>query len=214
VTQPKRVPRAVREQQMLDAAASVFSRQGYHRATVDEIADAVGISKPMVYLYFGSKEDLFVAVVRREAARLNATITEAVAVGLTPYEQLRCGLEAFLTFVAEHRDGWSVLYRRARSQGGPVARGVTAIRRHTIEVIAGLLESAIRETDAQLPPRQDLIATGHAIVGGCEALADWMLDENDIDPVAIARRAVDLAWIGLSGLFDIPAGWTRPASHA
>lgn len=212
MTQPKRVPRAVREQQMLDAAATVFSRQGYHRATVDEIADAVGISKPMVYLYFGSKEDLFVAVVQREAARLNATITDAVAVGLTPYEQLRSGLEAFLMFVAEHRDGWSLLYRRARSQGGPVARGVHAARGRSIEVIAGLLESAIRETGAKLPPRQDLVAMGHAIVGGCEALADWMLDENDIDPVAMARRAVDLAWLGLAGLFNIPAV-SRPASH-
>jgi AcrR family transcriptional regulator len=198
---------------MLDAAATVFSRRGYHRATVDEIADAVGISKPMVYLYFGSKEDLFGAVVHREATRLNRTITDAVAAGTTPYEQLRRGLEAFLMFVAEHRDGWSVLYRRARSQGGPVARGVNAIRARTIDVIAGLLERAIRETDADLPPRQDLIAMAHAIVGGCEALADWMLDAKDVDPTVMADRVIDLSWFGLSGLFDIPARSTRPASH-
>jgi AcrR family transcriptional regulator len=198
---------------MLDAAATVFSRRGYHRATVDEIADAVGISKPMVYLYFGSKEELFVAVVDREAERLNRTITEAVAVGTTPYEQLRCGLEAFLTFVAEHRDGWSVLYRRARSQGGPVARGVSGIRTRTIDTIARLLEQAIRDTGADLPPRQDLVAMAHAIVGGCEALADWMLDVKAVDPTVMADRVIDLSWFGLSGLFDIPSRSAGPTSR-
>jgi AcrR family transcriptional regulator len=189
---------------MLDAAARIFSRRGYHEATVDEIAEAAGISKPMVYLYFGSKEDLFVAVVQREAGRLNEMITDAVAIGLTPYEQLRRGLEAFLGFVDQHRDGWSVLYRRARVQGGPLASGIDQIRARTIEVVAALLERAVTEAGAPLPPEQDLIAIGHTIVGGCEALADWMLDADHADPAAMARRAMDLAWLGLSGLFQIP----------
>src|SRR6266545_1676378 len=134
---------------MLDAAARIFSRRGYHEATVDEIAEAAGISKPMVYLYFGSKEDLFVAVVQREAGRLNEMITDAVA---------------------------------------------------------ALLERAVTEAGAPLPPEQDLIAIGHTIVGGCEALADWMLDADHADPAAMARRAMDLAWLGLSRLFQIPPG--------
>ncbi|MGH3734088.1 MAG: TetR/AcrR family transcriptional regulator [Micromonosporaceae bacterium] len=205
----KRVPRAVREQQMLDAAAAVFSRHGYHTATVDEIADAAGISKPMVYLYFGSKEELFVAVVEREAARLRDMIGAAAAIGLTPYEQLRRGLEAFLTFVAEHRDGWTVLYRRARAQGEPLASGINKIRADTVLVVAALLERAVTESGAELPPQQDLVAIGHAVVGGCEALADWMLDQDEIAPRAMARRAVDLSWLGLSGLFQIPADEAR-----
>ncbi|MFD6734770.1 TetR/AcrR family transcriptional regulator, partial [Micromonospora aurantiaca] len=54
----KRLPRAVREQQMLDAAVKVFSRRGFHAASMDEIADDAGISKPMVYAYLGTKEEL------------------------------------------------------------------------------------------------------------------------------------------------------------
>ena len=195
---------------MLDAAAKTFSRRGYHEATVDEIAEAAGISKPMVYLYFGSKEDLFVAVVNREAARLNDMIANAVTAGLTPYEQLLCGLEAFLSFVAQHRDGWTVLYRRARAQGGALAQGINQIRARTTEVVAALLERAITDAGAELPPRQELLAMGHAVVGACESLADWMLDESDLDPAAIARRTMDLAWLGLSGLFQIPAAQPEP----
>jgi AcrR family transcriptional regulator len=56
-----RVPRALREQQMLDAAVKVFSRRGFHAANMDEIAERSGVSKPMVYAYHGTKEELFVA---------------------------------------------------------------------------------------------------------------------------------------------------------
>jgi AcrR family transcriptional regulator len=52
----KRLPRAVREQQMLDAAVKVFSRRGFHAASMDEIAEDADISKPMVYAYLGTKE--------------------------------------------------------------------------------------------------------------------------------------------------------------
>ncbi|MYR57306.1 TetR family transcriptional regulator, partial [Streptomyces sp. SID625] len=68
----KRMPRAVREQQMLDAAVRIFGRRGYRAASMDEIAELAGVSKPLVYLYLNSKDDLFSACIRREAAALTA----------------------------------------------------------------------------------------------------------------------------------------------
>src|SRR6266508_4104889 len=108
-----RVPRIVREQQMLDAAVRVFSRRGYHDAAVDEIAEAAGISKPMVYAYIGTKEELFTACLRREGTRLLEAVAAVAGVDLPPDQQLRHALRAFFGFVAGHRDGWSVLYRQA-----------------------------------------------------------------------------------------------------
>ncbi len=52
----KRLPRAVRERQMLDSAVRVFSRRGYHAASMDEIAEDAGISKPMVYAYLAPRK--------------------------------------------------------------------------------------------------------------------------------------------------------------
>ena len=75
----KRLPRAVREQQMLDAAVKVFSRRGFHAASMDEIAEDAGISKPMVYAYLGTKEELFVACLHREGTRLIEAIAGAAA---------------------------------------------------------------------------------------------------------------------------------------
>ena len=56
-----RVPRTIRVEQMLDAAVGVFSTAGYHSASMDDIAERAGISKPMVYAYLGTKEELFIA---------------------------------------------------------------------------------------------------------------------------------------------------------
>jgi AcrR family transcriptional regulator len=50
------VPREQREQHILDVAGATFARAGYHSASKDEIADGAGVSKPMLYAYFGSKE--------------------------------------------------------------------------------------------------------------------------------------------------------------
>lgn len=80
----KRMPRAVREQQMLDAAVLTFARRGYRAASMDEIAEVAGVSKPLVYLYLNSKEELFSAVIRREAAALAEAVRAAVEPGCPP----------------------------------------------------------------------------------------------------------------------------------
>ncbi len=80
----KRLPRAVRQQQMLDSAVRIFSRRGYHGASMDEIAEVAGISKPMVYAYLGSKEELFVACLHREGTRMVEAIAGAAAPDLPP----------------------------------------------------------------------------------------------------------------------------------
>src|SRR6185369_6666259 len=96
----RRLPRAVREQQMLDAAVRVFSIRGYHDASIDEIAEAAGISKPMVYAYLGTKEELFVACLHREGARLIEAIAASARAHLTPDEQFWHGFRALFGFVA------------------------------------------------------------------------------------------------------------------
>ena len=66
----RRVPRAEREQSMLDAAGRAFAAHGFHAASMDAIAADAGISKPMLYNYFGSKQGLYVAFVERDGREL------------------------------------------------------------------------------------------------------------------------------------------------
>src|SRR3954468_24969179 len=101
---------------MLDAAVSVIAKRGFHAASMDEIAEVAGISKPMVYAYLGTKEDTFIACLHREATRLVSAVVGAVGPSSSPADQLWNGLRAFFGFVGSHRDGWTVLYRQARGR--------------------------------------------------------------------------------------------------
>ena len=116
----KRLPRAVREQQMLDAAVKVFSENGFREASMDAIAAEAEISKPMLYLYYGSKDELFSACIERESGRF----IDAMGVGFDPTlrqrDQARTVVKEFLRFVDEHRQSWKVLYRVGRGDGDSV----------------------------------------------------------------------------------------------
>ncbi len=203
----KRVPRAQREQQMLDAAVKVFSRSGYHAASMDEIAEECEVSKPMLYLYLGSKEELFAACIRREADRLIARFAEAADPSMDPGEQLFRGLTAFFAFVAEHRDSWIVLYQQARAQGEPVVAEVAAARAEVSSAVTALLRRAVREAARDdvpgprsgdgRPDRGEAAAMAAIITGAADALAGWVLDASPEPPEESARRLMSVIWIGL-----------------
>src|SRR4051794_5395895 len=99
------VPRAVREEQMLEVAGEVFAERGFHAASMDDIAERADISKPMLYAYFGSKEGLYSAYMDRIGSSLLAAMDEAVDPALEPGPQVYASMAAFLGFVEAHRQG-------------------------------------------------------------------------------------------------------------
>jgi AcrR family transcriptional regulator len=209
----KRLPRAVREQQMLDAAVEVFSAAGFHDASMDEIAARAGISKPMVYAYLGSKEELFLACLHREGTRLMEAVASAVAPAdappLPPDEQLWRGLRAFFAFVAEHRGGWSVLYRQARGTE-PFVAELAAMRARMVDVVCGLLSRVIA-TSGREPRPVDVRAMAYALVGAGESLADWAVDHAEEPAEVTATRLMNVIWVGAGELLR-GATWRPPVS--
>jgi AcrR family transcriptional regulator len=195
----------VRERQILDAAVDVFSRLGFHAASMDEISDVAGISKPMLYAYLGSKEELFATCIRREATRLMEAIAEGVEVGQAADVQLWTGLRAFFDFVGENRASWQVLHRQASSQGGPFAAELNDMRGRAIGLVAALLENASERARGQ--EAQSLAA---ALVGAGESLADWWLDNPEESAGVVAARLMNLVWLGFGDLVE-GAVWHPPS---
>ena len=111
----KRLPRAVREQQMLDAAVQMFSVNGYHETSMDAIAAKAEISKPMLYLYYGSKEELFGACLNRELARFIDGVREDIDLDQSPKHLLRNTIVAFMRYIDANRASWIVMYTQATS---------------------------------------------------------------------------------------------------
>jgi len=189
----KRLPRAVREQQMLDAAVEVFSRKGYHDTSMDAIAAEAKISKPMLYLYYGSKDELFRACIARESVRFIDAVAVAGNPQLTPHEQLRAGLEAFLSYVDTNRLSWQVLYRQALGQQ-PFASEIANSRERIIELTAKLLESSAKY--AEPGTNFDIVAV--AVIGAGEAIAD-QIASGGVEVAEAVNLLDDLAWRGLAG---------------
>src|SRR5688500_20364972 len=118
----RRVPREVRERQMLEVAERAFGARGFHGASVDAIAAASGITKPMIYAYFGSKEGLYRACMQRARARLLTALRDGVDTSAAPDQQLWHGLLAVFTFVERERDSWRSEERRVGTGGSAEGR--------------------------------------------------------------------------------------------
>lgn len=207
----KRMPRAVREQQMLDAAVRTFGRRGYRAASMDEIAELAGVSKPLVYLYLNSKEDLFTACIRREAEALTTAVRAGVRPGLPADRQLWEGLTAFFTHTAGHPDGWSVLHLQARTHGEPFAAEVAAVRAGLVAFVTEVIVVAAREArrDPSLPERE-VAGLAEALVGAAESLAAWANATPGVSARQAAATLMNFAWAGLGELMD-GRPWAPPS---
>jgi AcrR family transcriptional regulator len=195
----KRLPREVRERQILDAAVRVFSERGYHNASMDEVSDVAEVSKPMIYAYLGSKEDLFAACIHRESQRLLAAVAAGVRTELPPDTQLWHGLAAFFEYVGEHRESWRVLHRQSISQGGPFSDELLAMRRQAISLVDTLLVRVATKKGLADNATESLAA---ALVGAAESLADWWLDNPDVPSRVVASRLMNLVWMGFGNLVE------------
>ncbi|OXM67737.1 TetR family transcriptional regulator [Amycolatopsis vastitatis] len=188
----KRMPRAERMRQMIEVAEQVFSARGYAAASMDEIAELVGVSKPMLYEYFNSKEGLLLACIRQSRAILRE-VTEQATVGAASAEDaLRRGLLAFFVFIRERRQAWSLLRHEMALIGTPAAEEVEETRRQQTDLIAALMSGHFDSGD-------DLRAEAAAefVVGACERLAIWCERHDEVSPELATEYAMDVLWSGL-----------------
>lgn len=207
----RRLPREEREQQMMDCAIRIFARRGYSAASVDEIAELAGVSKPLVYLYLESKEGLFLACLHREERRLVEAFQDAAKSGGTSELRLWAGLRAFFGFVAAHKDSWSVLHRQAPDLGEALAAEIASARMSVLTEVRTLVREGIAlnhgpqrlgETDA------DFVA--HALVGAADSLTDWMDRYPGESPDRVTLRLMGMVWVGMRQVLGGEV-WTPPA---
>ena len=198
----RKVPREVRERQMLEVAERAFAERGFHGASVDAIAEASGISKPMVYAYFGSKEGLYRACMQRARMRLLEALRDGVDTSAAPDQQLWHGLLAVFTFVERERASWAILLGEVTQGTGPFAEDGTAVRRELAALIAELLRRAATHEGLQTDTLGITDQLARVLMGAGESLAVWW-GEHPEEPVErVALTLMNFAWNGLGGLVE------------
>jgi AcrR family transcriptional regulator len=195
-----RVPRAVREEQMLDAATRIFAARGFRDAAMDEIAEACGITKPMLYAYFDSKEGLFTAAAERASETLRASVRAASEAQSTPELRLWHGLLAVFEFVEENRESWSVLYPYGPTSSGPFAEAAARARDAMSELLTELFAETAAGEGVSRDPARDSEPLAHALTGATIALASWSAAHPEESVRMHALRLMNFAWMGLGNL--------------
>jgi len=188
-----RVPRAVRERQLVALGEELFAERGFAKASMDELARRAGVTKPVIYELFGSKEGLFGACVEGLALRLAESIAEAARGADVageepdPEARLRAGGLAFLRFACENRVAYELLYE------GRFSDAAAGVRRRQAALILELMrEIASEDTD----PRE-LELAANAVNSAYEGVAHWMWDHPESEVEQLADWTAELLLPGL-----------------
>jgi AcrR family transcriptional regulator len=167
---------------MLEIATEVFCERGYAGAAMNEIASRCGITKPMLYLYFDSKERLYLACLSFVGDGLIAAIEKSVASATGPIEQV-LATAAGLFGYAEQRDRawWGVIYSETMPADSAVAEATIGYRDRIFAIINRAMTAVLVDPiDAEL--------ASHALIGAGESLLRWWVARPELTAADLNDR--------------------------
>ncbi len=185
-----RLPAAERRQQLIETALTMFSERGLHGTSMDDIADAAGVTKPVLYQHFDSKRALFLELLDDVGRHLLRAITQATADAASPREQVETGLTAYFQFVADHHASFVLLFGDGSRRDEEFAAAVAHVEETIADFVAALINAGLDDEHRQL--------LAHAIVGMAESASRRWVASGATEPAEVAAgRVANLAWAGL-----------------
>ncbi|MFV0307407.1 MAG: TetR/AcrR family transcriptional regulator [Desertimonas sp.] len=188
-----RLHASARREQLLDVALEVFARAGYHGASMNDVAEAAGVTKPVLYQHFESKRELYQALLDEVGARLLHAINGAANGTTDGRQQTERGFQAYFRWVAEDRDAFRLLYGGGSRRDEEFNNAVRRVTAAASQAIAPLIAADIGH--------EHRLTVAHAIVGMAEGASRRLVERNEtFDPDVIAGQLAELLWAGLRGL--------------
>ncbi|HEY7171571.1 MAG TPA: TetR/AcrR family transcriptional regulator [Vicinamibacterales bacterium] len=190
-----------RRRQLLDAATAVFAEKGYRNAGVGDIIARAGVARGTFYLYFTSKQEIFLAIVEdfhgrvtRALAAVDAVASDATGAG-TP-AVLQASFRSWLEFFAAHRDATRVILREASSIDPRFEKGFTEVRQLAVAHFAARFRAFQQRGAMRASIDPDLAA--HLQLGMFDELLNvYVLGNERADLDALARKLADFEWSGV-----------------
>jgi AcrR family transcriptional regulator len=168
----------------------VFANAGFHGASMNEVAEAVGVTKPVLYQHFDSKRDLYQALIDEVGSRLLASITKATAEATDGKTQTELGFQAYFRWASQDHDAFRFLFGSGTRRDDEFNTAVQRITAEAAEAVAPLIAVDIDEEHRRM--------LAHGIVGLAEGASRRLVElGDDFDADEIAREVSALAWAGL-----------------
>ena len=198
----RRLTAVERRQQLFGVALRLFAERGYRATTMDDVAEAAGVTKPLVYQHFSSKRALYLELMDSVAHELVAAIEEATVSAPGPRQQVEQGFAAYFHVVVTHEAAFRLLFGRDDSLDDELRQAPRRVEDAIAEAIDPLITAGLD------PDHRRFVA--YAVVGMAEGASRHWLDtragrppmsgdgaEATAEAEHLARRLADLAWAGL-----------------
>lgn len=203
----KRLSRGERYELILEQAVAVVGARGYHNVSMDDIAEAAGVSKALVYQHFESKDALYLEVLHKYQDKIAEQVLPAWGQDLPQQERFWRGFVAFFSFVEQNRAAWGVLYRDAVEINDSMVKGIHTLNAEMAEIVAAAFVKDLEALDADPLLTQYALAAGHSVVGACHALADYWLDHPEETVFRLAATAMAVLWKGFDQMIGEGQPW-------
>jgi AcrR family transcriptional regulator len=183
-----RLSAAERREQLLDVAGELFAAHGYHRLSMEQLADAAGVSKPVLYQHFPSKRDLYLALVRDAVTEMEAQVRSALEGTAENRSRVEGAIAAYFDFIEDPRFRLIVT---AELTDTDVRGEVEGAMRRVAQVIGALIaeDAGLSTESAQF--------LASAVRGFATEGARWWVEHPEVDKHEAVRLLARLAWRGL-----------------
>lgn len=207
-SRPRRLTAGERRRQLFAVALALFAERGYRATTMDDVAEAAGVTKPLVYQHFSSKRALYLELVDSVARELLEALAGATAAADGPRQQVELGFAAYFHMVVTHEAAFRLLYGRADDGDEELGEALRRVEETIAEAIQPLIAAGLDEEHRRF--------LAYAVVGMTEgasrhwiarrAAAGWAKDAGtpgapgvvpEAEAQRLAQRLADLAWAGL-----------------
>jgi AcrR family transcriptional regulator len=182
-----------RRQHIIDVAIKCFSRTGYHNTSMTDIAEAVGVTKPVLYQHFDSKRALYLEILRFVGQALVTAVTSNAATSTDGREQTQRAMIAYFEWVNEHREPFALLFESSERVDEEFASTVREFEEAASAAIAPLITVDLPEDTRR--------TLAMALVGMVEAVSRHVISQGTtFDPTKLGTDLAGLAWGGLRSL--------------
>ena len=194
----RRLGAAERRSQLVVTAQRLFADRGYRATTMDDIAHAAGVTKPLLYQHFASKRALYLELVQHVSDELVAALRSAHGRAGGPRELVEHGYRAYFEMIVTHRDAFRLVFGRHAPDDPELSSAVRAVERRVLDVVEAPIPTDLA------PEHRRLLA--YALIGMAEAGTRFWVDSSRDDSTTpedvevLSRRVSALAWFGLRGL--------------
>ncbi len=197
-TSGRRLSAEQRRSQLFEIALALFAERGYAATTMDDIAEAAGVTKPLVYQHFDSKRALYLELMDVVSERVIDVIAKDAATADGPRQQVVVGFNAYFRLVVSNEAAFRLLWGRDAPDDPELGEALRRVE----DAFATAIDPLI---DAGLDPEHRL-TLAYAVVGMAEGASRHWLDRrgagspdgpDEAEAARLANRIADLAWAGL-----------------